>query len=195
MPASLPASLTMNWPQKNSGGMWLAAREAVVQAAPQDDAARLDLCPDDVAGEIAQVVDEGQRRPDPALPLLLVSRRMAMVMNATFHELPTVEDKYPVAPLFMHPHDIAARNLQPGHIVAITSAEATISAQLAIDDSLAPGVVAMPMGWGSTAAGDRRSSLSSRLISLDRDVEAINFMPRQTAIPVEVSRAAAPVLA
>ena len=170
----------------NPGGMWLSGREAVVQPAPDDDGARLDLCPEDVAGEIAQVYGQGQRPVDPAFPLMLISRRVARVMNATFHELPATEEKYPVAPLFMHPGDAAARNLEPGAIVAIASPEARITGQLVVDDTLVPGVVSMPMGWGSTEPGDPHSTLTSQLISLDREVEAINFMPRQTAIPVEV---------
>jgi len=166
--------------------MWLPNREAVVTAAPEDDGARLDLCPDDVAAEIAEVLTQGQHPTNPAFPLQLISRRVTRVMNATFHGLPTVEEKYPVAPLFMHSADITARNLRPGEIVAVASPEATISARLATDDTLAPGVVAMPMGWGSTEPGDPRSTLTSQLISIDSDVETINFMPRQTAIPVEV---------
>ena len=118
---------------------------------------------------------------------MLVSRRIARVMNATFHGLPAVEVKYPLAPLFMHPADIAERNLTPGGMVAVTSPEAKISARLTADDTLATGVVAMPMGWGSTETGDPRSTLTGQLISLDRDFETINFMPRQTAIPVEVT--------
>ena len=72
-------------------------------------------------------------------------------------------------------------------MVAVTSPEAKISARLTADDTLATGVVAMPMGWGSTETGDPRSTLTGQLISLDRDFETINFMPRQTAIPVEVT--------
>ena len=173
------------------GGMWLPGREAIVQAAPEDDGARLDLCPADVAEEIAAVLEGGADVCDPAFPLLLVSRRVSRVMNATFHNWPAVTDKLPMAPLFMHHADIAARQLQVGDLVAIASGEATISAQLAQDDSLVPGVIAMPMGWGSTDPGDPASTLSSQLISLDSDIEPINFMPRQTAIPVQVRRMSA----
>ena len=173
------------------GGMWLPGREAIVQAAPDDDGARLDLCPADVAEEIAAVLEEGSRRTDPAFPLILVSRRISRVMNATFHQLPAVTEKFPMAPLFMHHSDIAARQLQAGDVVAIASPEATISAELVADDTLAPGVVAMPMGWGSTEPGDPASTLSNQLISLDSQIESINYMPRQTAIPVQVARISA----
>ena len=171
--------------------MWLPGREAIVQAAPDDDGARLDLCPADVAEEIAAVLEEGSRRTDPAFPLILVSRRISRVMNATFHQLPAVTEKFPMAPLFMHHSDIAARQLQAGDVVAIASPEATISAELVADDTLAPGVVAMPMGWGSTEPGDPASTLSNQLISLDSQIESINYMPRQTAIPVQVARISA----
>lgn len=171
------------------GGMWLPGREAVVKAAGEDDGARLDLCPDDVAAEIAAVLAEGLRLSDPAFPLMLVSRRVSRVMNATFHDMPATIGKYPAAPLFMHSADAAARNLGAGQMVAVTSSEAKISGLLALDDTLARGVVAMPMGWGSTEPNDAASTLTSQLVSLDRDVEAINYMPRQTAIPVEVQPA------
>lgn len=168
------------------GGMWLPDREAVVQAAPNDDGARLDLCPGDVADELADVLAQGTRGADPAFPLMLVSRRIPRVMNATFHNLPTVDEKYPVAPLFMHPADIVTRALKPGELVKVQSQTGEISGQLMTDDTLPAGVVAMPMGWGSTLPGDPASTLTGQLISLDHDVETINFMPRQTAIPVEV---------
>lgn len=174
----------------NPGGMWLPDRIAVVQPAAGDDGARLDLCPIDVAEEIAQVLAQGERAADPAFPLMLVSRRVARVMNATFHEVPATKAKYPVAPLFMHSGDCAARGLQSGAMVAIASPEGQICGRLEVDDTLPPGVVAMPMGWGSTEPGDLRSTLTSQLVALDRDVEAINFMPRQTAIPVQVGRQA-----
>ena len=106
------------------------------------------------------------------------------------HDVPATKAKYPVAPLFMHPGDCAVRNLQSGAMVAIASPEGHICGRLEVDYTLPPGVVAMPMGWGSTEPGDLRSTLTSQLVSLDRDVEAINFMPRQTAIPVQVGRQA-----
>ena len=173
----------------NPGGMWLAGQTAVVQPAGEDDGARLDLCPHDVAGEIAQVLKQGEQVADPAFPLTLVSRRVARVMNATFHEVPATRTKFAVAPLYMSPADSSARNLQSGAMVAIASPAGEITGRLELDDTLPPGVVAMPMGWGSTEPGDVGSTLTSQLVSLDRDVETINFMPRQTAIPVEVTPA------
>ena len=92
----------------------------------------------------------------------------------------------------MDGHDFVAQVLEKGAVGAVVRKDQlarypVIADLLAVDDTLAPGVVAMPMGWGSTAPGNPHSSLTSQLISLDRDVETINFMPRQTAIPVEVT--------
>ncbi len=172
--------------RRNPGGMIMDRPESVVQAAPEDDGVRLDLCPDDVAEEIAEVFSEAAD-VDSNYPYLLISRRVQRVMNAMYHNLDQVQEKYDMAPLYMHPADIGVEQLQTGEVVSIASPEGKIVGRLTADETLQRGVVAMPMGWGSTDPDAPDSTLTSRLISIDTDVEAINFMPRQTAIPVAIS--------
>lgn len=168
------------------GGMMMPGRESVVQKPPEDDGARLDLCPHDVADEIAAVLDESGAI-STRYPYLLISRRVQRVMNAMYHNLDMVRQKYDMAPLYMHPEDIDAEQLQAGEVVSIQSPNGKIVGRLTEDKTLQRGVVAMPMGWGSADPSRPGSTLTSRLVSIDTDVEAINFMPRQTAIPVAIS--------
>lgn len=172
--------------RQQPGGMMLATEALVVQPAAEDDGARLDLCPNDVGDEIKAVLAEPDGS-DPRYPYLLISRRVQRVMNAMYHNLELTQKKYTMAPLYMHPADIEAEALQPGNTVSIRSRQGKIVGQLTADQTLQRGVVAMPMGWGSTHPQDAGSTLTSRLVSIDTDVQAINFMPRQTAIPVAVS--------
>ncbi len=167
-------------------GMMLDKEPLIVQPAREDDGVRLDLCPDDVREEI-KAVFSGPESSDPDYPYLMVSRRVQRVMNAMYHNLELVQDKFEMAPFFMHPSDIEKEKLQPGDVVSIRSRAGKIVGRLTADETLQRGVVAMPMGWGSADPSDAQSTLTSQLVSIDADVEAINFMPRQTAIPVAVS--------
>ena len=70
---------------------------------------------------LADVLARGGLAGDPAYPLRLVSRRVSRVMNATFHTMPKTAEKYPQAPLFMHPDDMAVRGLAAGVMVQVAS--------------------------------------------------------------------------
>ncbi len=177
---------------RHSGGMALPHGEVTIRAAEADNGARLDVCPPDVAAEIAAVRAE-PRTVDPRFRYRLISRRLPGVMNSAHTQIESVRKRHEVAPLFMHSADIEADGLVSGTMVSIASEEAQIVGRLTTDDTLRRGVVAMPMGWGSADPDDPHSTLSSQLISIDRDVEAINYMPRQTAIPVEIRAQETPV--
>jgi anaerobic selenocysteine-containing dehydrogenase len=166
------------------GGLLLPSND-VVRAASQDDGARLDLCPEDVFVEIRQLRAEDFRR-DVRFPYDLISRRIKRVVNTAYHKLPSVRKQHLWAPLAMHPEDIAAAEMQDGELVSISSSAGKITGRLTADETLRRGVVSMPMGWGSSDPEDYDSSLTSNLVSIDENVEPINFMPRFSGIPVNV---------
>ena len=70
----------------------------------------------------------------------------------------------------------------------ICSCNGQIIGQLTTDAAMKPGVISMPHNWGSANPDDGEASLTAGLISLDTDLEAINFMPRQSGIPVNIGR-------
>jgi anaerobic selenocysteine-containing dehydrogenase len=161
---------------------------AVIESAGEDDGIRMDLCPPDVAEELAQVRRGGQIDAD--FPFRLTSRRQLESMNSAYTNASRTRLRYPVNPAFMNPQDMEAQGIIEGDSVEISSAHGTVVAIARRDSSLRRGVISMTHAWGAPdpAADPRgtRGAFVGRLISLEKDLESINYMPRQSAIPVAV---------
>jgi anaerobic selenocysteine-containing dehydrogenase len=157
-----------------------------VRAAEEDDGNRLDVCAYDVFQEIRALRRESPG--DPTYRYQLTSRRAVHVVNSSYQHAARVTARHAIAPLYMHPDDIAIERLVLGDTVEIASPAGRIVAQLQEDAGMRRGVVSMPSNWGSADPDDGESCLTSALVSLDDDLEPINFMPLQSGISVNIAR-------
>jgi anaerobic selenocysteine-containing dehydrogenase len=161
---------------------------AVIEPAGEDDGLRLDLCPPDVAAEIVNVRLGSNN--DPAFPFRLTSRRQLESMNSAYSNASKTRLRYPVNPAFMNPQDMEEEGISNGDIVEITSANGAVIAVVQRDSCLRRGVVSMTHAWGAVdAAADPEGTTGAfvgRLVSLDTHLQPINYMPRQSAIPIAV---------
>mgnify|MGYP001251371142 CR=1 FL=1 len=165
-------------------GARIVAEPRVVAPAARDDGARLDVCPPDVEAEIRTL---RTRMPETdGFDYLLTSRRAVHVLNSAFQHAGAVEARHPVAPLFLHPDDIAQDGLSVGDVVEVQSNTGSVVGQLVADPAMMRGVASMPGTWVDADPESGRSSLTNALISLDKDIQAINFMPLQSGIPVNI---------
>ncbi len=160
----------------------------VVEPARPGSDARFDVLPPDVAGELAAYRDEASA--DPSYSLRLTVRRMRHVMNS-YRPLTDAGRGDPAFnEAFLNPDDLAKLELAPGDSVEVVSDGGRIPARVAADDRLLPGVVSMAHCWGGLADDpgeyEREGSCTGALVSTDRDYQAVNAMPRMTAIPVNV---------
>jgi anaerobic selenocysteine-containing dehydrogenase len=93
-------------------------------------------------------------------------------------------------PPFSTRKDLAVLQLAAGDRVRIISDHGEIPGIVASDDGLRRGTVSMAHGWGGLpgdqAAYEDVGAYTGLLISTDRDLEPINAMPRQSAIPVRI---------
>jgi anaerobic selenocysteine-containing dehydrogenase len=160
--------------------------QVVSEAAPST--ARLDLCPQDVAAELATVRSE----PEPATdyPYRLAVRRVLEAMNGGYHRAERTATRYPVNWAFMNPQDMAAEGIEEGGGVEISSATGSIRALAKADGDLRRGVVSMSHLFGRLQpSGDPMAdggSHTGRLVSLTTGLQTINYMPTQTGLPVRV---------
>ncbi|MES2493659.1 MAG: molybdopterin-dependent oxidoreductase [Pseudomonadota bacterium] len=162
----------------------IVAEPRIVLPADADDGARLDVCPPDVEAEIRAL--RASSSGMDGFAYLLTSRRAVHTLNSAFQHAGTVEARHPVAPLFVHPDDIARDGLIVGDLVDVHSRTGSVVGQLAADAAMMRGVASMPGMWGNADPGGGRSCLTNALISLDEDIQAINFMPRQSGIAVNI---------
>lgn len=159
-----------------------------VEAAPRDNGARLALCPPDVADELATLVDE-QR--DDGFRYRLTCRRILEALNGAYRESSGSRRRYPVNWAYMNPEDMAAEGLQDGDRVEIASEVGRILALVRADPGLRPGIVSMTHMFGALqGSGDPAAdggSYTGALTSLGKALQPINFMPRFSAVPVNVA--------
>ena len=92
--------------------------------------------------------------------------------------------------LYMNPKDIETENLVKGSKVQVASKYGSIEAVLKADPSMSQGVVSTHHLWGTLErdnSDDNPGANVGRLISIDEDLQTINYMPLQSAIPVTVT--------
>jgi anaerobic selenocysteine-containing dehydrogenase len=159
-----------------------------VQAAGTDNGARLELCPDDVADELAAVLTEN---PSRDFQYHLTCRRILETMNSAYRDARRTRDKYPVNWAFMNPDDMRDESLAEGDAIEISSEAGGIKSIVKADAGLRRGVISMTHMFGALQSpGDpakQGGSFTGRLTSLQHYLEPINFMPRFSGIPVNVT--------
>jgi anaerobic selenocysteine-containing dehydrogenase len=92
----------------------------------------------------------------------------------------------------MHPSDLEHLGVRAGDVVRIESDHSFIDAVAEPSSDVLPGVISMAHArTGVPPDGDELDPGSTnRLVTTERDFEPISGIPRQSAIPVNVRRAA-----
>jgi anaerobic selenocysteine-containing dehydrogenase len=158
-----------------------------VQPPDEDDGARLDVLPADVALELAAA-----KASTPAVDYRyrLTVRRLLETMNSAYSNASNTRRRYAVNPAFMNPLDMATEGIERDAAITISSEHGNILAYARPDPTMRRGVISMANGWGtpeqSADPDGRKGAFTGRLAALDVQREAINLMPRQSAIPVNI---------
>ncbi len=170
----------------NPSGVRPSLPATYVQAA-EDNGARLQLCPADVAVELQVVLHE---EPDARFRYRLTARRILEAMNSAYRDARRTAKKYPVNWAYMHPDDLKADGIEEGSLVEIQSEAGHILGLAKADPKVRRGVLSMTHLYGSLSPStdplQQRGSHTGRLTSLEHYLEPINFMPRFSGIPVNV---------
>lgn len=177
--------------------------DARVRVAPRDPATagHFDLAPplflEDLRRVIAEpIVSGGSYTEDESFKYRLISRRMREVFNSTGVYLAALNSKGPGNPAYMNPHDMLEDGIKNGDLVRIESANGAIAGVARAEAGLRRGVVSMAHSWGDLPERDdagaqpQTGGCTDRLIADDSDFEPLVGQCRQSAIPVNVRRAA-----
>jgi len=85
--------------------------------------------------------------------LLLISRRNLLSNNSWFHNFRRMHTSANRCTLQIHPSDAQAKQIKSGDMVCVVSATGNISLEAEVTDSIMPGVVCIPHGWGHNLPG------------------------------------------
>lgn len=144
---------------------------------------RLELCSPDVAAEIAAVAAEA---PEQGFAFRLTSRRILHAMNGAYRDSREARRRYPVNFAWMNPDDMADAGIAEDAAVEIASAHGAIRTRARAEARLRRGVVSITHMYGPLVGSDETGANVGQLTSLSEHVQPINFMPRFSAVPVNV---------
>lgn len=101
------------------------------------------------------------RMERPAEPLVLVSRRHLRSNNTWLHNVPALMKGKDRCTLLIHPDDAARCGVTDNDIVTVKSEAGELKVPVEVTESIRPGVVSMPHGWGHGKPGTRMSVANS----------------------------------
>jgi anaerobic selenocysteine-containing dehydrogenase len=161
---------------------------------PLEDRGRFSVMPDDVAEELrafaATLSAAKSLATDNDFPLRMISRRIREVSNTSCRTFRSARERAPYNPLCANPQDLVRFDLDDGAECWVVSDNGRIPAIAKADRTLKPGVVSMTHGYGWLAGEDvdyrEKGASISLLISLDRDCETLQAMPRMSGVPVRI---------
>jgi anaerobic selenocysteine-containing dehydrogenase len=110
---------------------------------------RVELAPDPLIADLDRVRDG---LGDDA-ELVIVGRRQTRSMNSMLHNVPALMRGRERCTMLIHPDDATAHGLVDGGRCEISSDGGTIEATVEVTDSIRPGVVSLPHGWGHDGPG------------------------------------------
>ncbi|MEZ5102714.1 MAG: molybdopterin-dependent oxidoreductase, partial [Thermoleophilia bacterium] len=144
------AAVDVGWEQLCARGTVWVAEEPVLQLA--------DGRVPTPSGRVELASDEAERLGQPRTPLPLADPRPAAgrlrllspaspwAMNTTFANEPKLRRKLGPPTVRLHPADALDRGLAAGALVRVESETGALTAEVALDEDLQPGVASMPKG-------------------------------------------------
>jgi anaerobic selenocysteine-containing dehydrogenase len=115
---------------------------------------RIDLAPGDFVANARTCLGAEPER-DESEDLVLIGRRDLRSNNSWMHNSARLVKGPARCTLFIHPRDASRRALVSGNEALLGSPAGTIVVRVEVTDTVAPGVVSLPHGWGHDREGTR----------------------------------------
>ncbi|MBJ7329307.1 MAG: molybdopterin-dependent oxidoreductase [Solirubrobacteraceae bacterium] len=132
--------------------------------------------------------------------LVLIGRRHLRSNNSWMHNLPVLARGPERCTLMVHPDDASRLELDDGGQARVSSRTGSVTAPVEITDTVMPGVVSLPHGWGHDTEGAQlqvageRPGTNSNVLGDDLLLDDLSGTAVLNGIPVEVARVAAAVV-
>jgi anaerobic selenocysteine-containing dehydrogenase len=190
-------ALSLRKLQENPHGVFLGDLQRCLPERLFTPDKKIHLAPrvllDDLPRLRARYLEGGEeaRRAASDLDLTIISRLTNRTLGWMHHSQRLVKGRNPCE-LMIHPEDAAARGIQAGSRVRVTSRRSSIELPAVISEDIVPGVVCMPHGWGHGRPGTRmRAANSTPGVSLNdiTDVSVIDELTGNAVlngVPVRV---------
>lgn len=125
--------------------------------------------------------------------LLLIGRRHVRSNNSWMHNIEGLVRGRDRCTLLVHPQDAARLALEPGKSCEVRSRTGVLRVPVETSESMMPGVVCLPHGWGHDVDGvrmevaSRHAGVNSNALTDDEAIDVISGNAVLNGIPVEVT--------
>jgi anaerobic selenocysteine-containing dehydrogenase len=140
-------------------------------------------------------------RTAEAPPLVLIGRRQLRSNNSWMHNVGVLVKGRPRCTLLVHPDDAARYGLVDGGAAEVASRAGVVTIPVEVTESIRPGVVSIPHGWGHDRPGARlgvaarHAGVNSNLLAEEDRFDPLSGTAVLNGIPVTVRPAGpAPVV-
>jgi anaerobic selenocysteine-containing dehydrogenase len=153
---------------------------------------KVELCPAPIVGDTERL---RAALADPAPEFVLVGRRHLRSNNSWMHNVTVLVKGKARCTLQMHPDDAAKLALVDGSPARVTSSAGEVVAPVEVTDSVLPGVVSLPHGWGHDRPGTRmavaqaHAGVNSNVLTDELALDPLSGNAVLNAIPVTVEAA------
>lgn len=150
------------------------------------------LVPPVLRNDLERLEDSARQTSATALSLSLIGRRDLRTNNSWLHNSRRFIKGPNRCTLLMHPTDAAARQLESGCLVTVTSRTGSVRIELEVSDEVAPGVVSVPHGWGHDRDGIHldiartHPGVSANDLTDERHLDALCGNAALNGVPVTV---------
>lgn len=157
---------------------------------------KVDCCPPAFADALARADRiHAELEAEGAARLKLITRRDPFMHNSWYANVPAMKrGARATNRLYVHPEDLAARGLADGAKVRVSNEHGALEVEVAADDGLLRGVVAMTHGWGNQRTPGMRVAHATpgvnanALLPIGEDsFERLSSQAFMTGIPVDVT--------
>jgi anaerobic selenocysteine-containing dehydrogenase len=129
---------------------------------------------------------------DGGFDLLLIGRRQLRSNNSWMHNYPRLMKGRDRCTLVLHPRDAAARGIEAGAMVRLSSRAGSVEVPAEVSDEVMPGVVSLPHGFGhgrpgiGTTVAAAHPGASANDVTDDRFLDALTGNAALNGVPVRV---------
>ena len=184
-----PDGLNLQKLKDNPHGLDLGPMEPQLPALLKTPNKKIDLTPEIIMNDVARL--------DAHVPedvLVLIGRRHVRSVNSWMNNLQfLVKGKNPCL-LLMHPDDAVRLRVETGERVRVKSRHLSLEALLEVTDTMRPGVLCLPHGYGQNVPGTQLSTASKldtvsfNDISDETDLDVPSGTPALHSVAVTVEK-------
>jgi anaerobic selenocysteine-containing dehydrogenase len=152
----------------------------------------IELAPLAITEDVPRLLDSLDTEPTQ---FVLIGRRQLSSNNSWMHNLPTLVRGANRCTAQLHPEDADKLGLADGASARVASRTGAVTIPIEITDTVRPGVVSIPHGWGHGLAGTRsdvanaHAGVNSNVLADDQLLDGPSGTAVLNGIPVEVTPA------